>query len=203
MQTLNGSLGDDEVAEVVLNEGEYLSCDSVIYSIGVEPNLDLIKTTAIETNRGIIVDEQMKTSVDDVYAAGDVTECNGEVEGLWTRALEQGKVAGANMAASNSVYKKTLPVTIFNAFDVALFSIGLVDEKQCDVSISEEEDGIYTRVFIKDKKIVGVISLEGVAASIPYKTAIEQEVSLEGLDLEHISLSQLMNEVKERQAVLV
>ena len=53
-------------------------------------------------------------------------------------------------------------------------------------------------LFIKDHKIVGVISLEGVVASIPYKTAIERQVSLVGLDLNNMSISDVMSAVKER-----
>ena len=124
----------------------------------------------------------METNIKDIYAAGDVTELNGEVAGLWNRAMDQGKIAGMNMAAANVAYQGTLPVAIFNAFNISLFSIGLVDESQCDMTMIEEEgDEKYTRVFIKDQKIVGVISLEGVVASIPYKTAIESQVSLAGL----------------------
>ena len=94
--------------------------------------------------------------------------------------MEQGKVAGKNMAAINTVsYQKTIPLTVFNAFDFTVFSIGLVDESQCDTTITEEDgDETYTRLFIKDHKIVGAISLEGVVASMPYKTAIENKVSL-------------------------
>ena len=80
--------------------------------------------------------------------------------------------------------------------------MGVVDEEQCDRTIVEESGSEkYTRVFIKDEKIVGVISLEGVLASVPYKTAIESEVSLAGIDLNHISVSELMSQLKEKQKV--
>lgn len=196
-------LGEEEVSEIVVNGSEFIGCDSVIYSIGVHPNIELVETTAIATNKGIIVDEWMQTNVEGIYAAGDVVEVNGEVEGLWGRAMEQGKVAGANMAGANTTYRKILPVTIFNAFHLALFSIGLVDENQCDHSIIEEDGNeSYTRLFIKDKKIVGVISLEGIAASLPYKAAIENQVTLEGIDLERTTVTELMNELNNRQAIL-
>lgn len=199
---LNASIkeivGDEQVNGIVLND-QLISCDSVIYSIGVVPNLDLVEDTVIQTNRGIIVNEKMETNIQDVYAAGDVTELNGEVEGLWTRAMDQGKVAGKNMAAVPEVYEKTTPFTVFNAFNVTLFSIGLVDETQCDTTIMDEDgDETYTRIFIKDEKIVGVISLEGIVASTPYKMAIEHQVSLNGISLDTVSVKELMSLVKER-----
>lgn len=199
---LNASLkkivGDDQVNGIVLND-QLISCDSVIYSIGVVPNLDLVEDTVIQSNRGIIVNEMMETNIEDVYAAGDVTELNGEVEGLWGRAMDQGKVAGKNMAAVHEVYEKTTPFTVFNAFNMSLFSIGMVDEGLCDTTImDEDEDEKYTRIFIKDEKIVGVISLEGIVASTPYKMAIEKKISLNGISLDTVSVKELMSFVKEK-----
>ena len=171
-----------------------------LYSIGVIPNIDLVKDTPIATNRGILVNDRMETSDEHVYAAGDVAEWNGEVAGLWTPAMDQGKVAGKNMVASSASYQKTIPSTVFNAFDFTLFSMGVVDEKQCDTTLVEEDsDGKYTRVFIKDQKMVGVITLEGVVASLAYKTAIENQVSLVGMEFSKMTIADLMNELKERQ----
>ncbi len=194
--------GEMEVEAIVFDNHE-LACDSVIYAIGVTPNIELVKNTKIAVNRGIIVNDQMQTNVEDVYAAGDVAEWNGEVVGLWNPAMDQGKVAGTNMAGFSSItYQRSIPSTIFNAFDFALFSIGLVDENQCDTTIVEEDETRkYTRVFIKDDKMVGVISLEGVVASLPYKAAIENEVSLKGIDLSHVTVCELMNELKKRQKI--
>ena len=201
--SVNQIIGANEVEGIVIGD-QTVPCESVIYSVGVVPNLDLVENTSIHTNRGILVNEKMETNMEDVYAAGDVTELNGEVAGLWGRAMDQGKIAGMNMAATNVDYQGTLPVAVFNAFDISLFSIGFVDGSQCDLTIIEEEgNDKYTRVFIKDDKIVGVISLDSVVASIPYKTAIEKQVTLNGLDLTNISINDLMNEVKDRLTVPV
>ncbi len=194
-------IGHDEVTGIVIS-GQTIPCESVIYSVGVVPNLDVVENTSIQTNRGIIVNEKMETNIEDIYAAGDVAELNGEVAGLWNRAMDQGKIAGMNMASAHVPYQGTLPVAIFNAFNISLFSIGLVDESQCDLSMIEEGTDKYTRIFIKDEKIVGVISLEGVVASIPYKTAIESEVSLAGLDLNNMTISDVMSTVKDRLATI-
>ena len=122
----------------IVISGQTIPCESVIYSVGVVPNLDVVENTSIQTNRGIIVNEKMETNIEDIYAAGDVAELNGEVAGLWNRAMDQGKIAGMNMASANTAYQGTLPVAIFNAFNISLFSIGLVDESQCDYTMIEE-----------------------------------------------------------------
>lgn len=194
-------LGGDEVEGIVLGN-QTISCDSVIYSIGVVPNIDLTENTPIHTSKGIIVNERMETNIKDVYAAGDVTELNGEVEGLWGPAMDQGKVAGKNMVSVVESYQKPTPFTMFNAFNLSLFSIGFIDESCCDTTIIEEDGAEkYTRVFIKENKMVGVISLGDIMASIPYKTAIESNVSLNGINLKDISIQDLMSEVKARRTI--
>lgn len=197
--SIDSILGEESVSGIKVNENYQINCDSIVYSIGVTPNTTLVHDTAIKLNRGIVVDEKMRTNIESVYAAGDVAEINDEIEGLWATAMEQGRVAGSNMVSKTAIYKKEIPTTIFNAFNVSLFSIGSVNEEQCDTTIVEE-DGMekYTRLFIKNNKIVGVISLEGIAASIPYKSAIEKQVSLEGIDLINTNISEIMSKLKEK-----
>ncbi|PFL71878.1 NAD(P)/FAD-dependent oxidoreductase [Bacillus anthracis] len=197
--SIDSILGKESVTGIKMNDNSQINCDSIVYSIGVTPNTKLVHDTAIKLNRGIVVDKEMRTNIDSVYAAGDVAEVNNEIEGLWGTALEQGRVAGSNMVSKTAIYKKEIPTTIFNAFNVSLFSIGVVNEEQCDATIVEEDGKEkYTRLFIKDNKIVGVISVEGVAASISYKSAIEKHVSLEGIDLLNTNISEIMNKLKEK-----
>lgn len=194
-------IGEEAVEGIQVNDTIW-PCDSVIYSIGVIPNLELVANTPVATRQGIIVNDYMETNIPDVYAAGDVTEWKGTVEGLWDRAMDQGKAAGKNMALHGTeVYRKTIPLTVFNAFDLALFSMGFVDEAQCDHTLVEEDaTGKYTRLFIANQTIVGVVSFESVIAAAPYKTAIESQVSLAGLDLNDLSIQEVMAEVKLRLA---
>ncbi len=191
--------GGNEVTAVMIKDNGLISCDSVLYSIGVIPNIEIIDSNKIKVNRGILVDDQMKTNVEDVYAAGDVAEFQGEVTGLWGSAMEQGTVAGTNMVNGNTAYKKILPTTIFHAFEIELFSIGLVDESRCDNTITEEDGSLkYIKLFIKDNRIVGIIALGDVSKSAPYTQAIENQISLEGIDLDGISVSRLMDEINIR-----
>ena len=59
----------------------------------------------------------------------------GIVAGLWQPAMDQGKVAGKNMASSSAEYQQTIPSTVFNAFGFSCFSIGLVNENECDTTL--------------------------------------------------------------------
>lgn len=197
-------VGEESVTGIMVNN-EVIPCDSVAYAIGVIPNLDLVLDIAIETNRGIVVNDQMETSGTDIYAAGDVTEWRSIVDGLWDCAMEQGKIAGHNMASTEARdYQRVIPLTVFNAFDLPMFTMGVVDESQCDMTmIEEDETGKYTRLFIKNNQIVGVISLESVVAAQPYKAAIDSQASVEGLALHQLTIQEVMRAIKDRECTTV
>ena len=191
-------LGSHKVEAISINNNKVLPCDSVIYSIGMIPNTEIVKGTSIKINKGIIVNENMETSIKGIYAAGDVAEFKDNIEGLWIKATEQGGVAGANMAGEDVSYKTSVPVTVFNGFNISLFSMGDVNEGSYDNSIKEEIDKKYIRVFIKDSKIVGAISIGDITISKTFKLFIEKEVSLEGIDLNTITIKELILELEKR-----
>ncbi|MCL6602563.1 MAG: FAD-dependent oxidoreductase [Paenibacillus sp.] len=196
-QGVHRIVGTDTVQGVELEDSTLVPCEHVVYSIGIIPNTDLAHKANILVQSGIVVNENMETSTAHVYAAGDAAEYLGRVEGLWGGAIDQGKIAGTNMTGNPIAYQRAVPVTLFNAFETPLFSIGMVDEQQCN-TITHEDGELYTRIFIKEDSIVGVISFEGAAASLSYKTAIENKISLEGMDLAHSSLEEIMTEVMKR-----
>lgn len=190
--------GTEYVTGITLHDQSHFSCDHVVYSIGIVPNTELVSGSSIQVQQGIIVNEQMQTNDPHVYAAGDVAEVNGHVEGLWGGAIEQGRIAGSNMVANLTAYRRAVPVTLFNAFGISLFSLGNVDEQYCDTVVSGEENGAYTRVYVKDNTMIGAISWQGAAASLGYKTAVEQGIPLMGVDVNGSSIVEIMAEVQTR-----
>lgn len=191
-------LGSKKVEAVSINERHVIPCDSVIYSIGMIPNTEIVEGTKIKINKGVMVNESMETSIKDVYAAGDVADFKGNIEGLWMKATEQGTVAGSNMAGDNVIYKIAVPVTVFNAFNISLFSMGEVNEGSYDTSVKEEMDDKYIKVFIKDNRIVGAISIGDISISRTFKTSIEERLSLEGIKLNTITIKNLILELQNR-----
>lgn len=190
--------GTEYVTGITLHDQSHFSCDHVVYSIGIVPNTKLVSGSNIQVRQGIIVNEQMQTNDPHVYAAGDVAEINGHVEGLWGGAIEQGRIAGSNMVANLTAYRRAVPVTLFTAFGISLFSIGNVDEQCCDTAVSGDDNGAYTRIYVKDNTMIGAISWQGAAASLGYKTAVEYGISLEGIDVNGSSIEEIMAEVQTR-----
>ncbi len=189
--------GGSEVEGFITKEGKNTKCDMVIYSVGIKPNIDILKGTKIKTNKGVIINEKMNTSVKDVYAAGDIAEFNSEVYGLWSIAIEQGKTAGYNMVGENSIYKHIIPVTTLNAFSISLFSMGEIDEeKATNILVEESENNQYQKIFINNNKVIGAIVVGDIKKSPILKTAIEKEIDLRDVDIKNITIDELMKIIK-------
>ncbi len=95
-----------------------LDCQMVAFAIGIKPRLDLAIQAGINTQRGVIVDEGLHTSQADIFAAGDVAQVYDRLSGeylldsLWRPAVEQGWIAGLNMAGGNYSYEKKYPFNV-------------------------------------------------------------------------------------------
>jgi NADPH-dependent 2,4-dienoyl-CoA reductase/sulfur reductase-like enzyme len=92
--------------QVELSDGSAVHADLVVVATGVRPNLDFIKPGHVERDVGLVVDDYLRTSAPDLFAAGDVAEAPNlltgrpEIVGLWANACLQGRTAGRNMAAA-------------------------------------------------------------------------------------------------------
>ncbi len=150
-------LGDGAVTGIRLNGERKLESEAVLVSSGIRPNLDLVRDTEIEYNRGIIVDKHLKTNIDNIYAAGDVVEIDGMVLGLWTAGNEQGKIAGANMAGKELEYNQPKIFTTLKIGNIELFSAGIIDDFDRVHEYKDDERDIHHKLFTRDNKIVGAI----------------------------------------------
>lgn len=158
-----------KVRAVKLNNGEEIPADLVIVAVGVRPNLELVKSTSIAVNKGILVDEHMETSLKGIYAAGDVAEgfdivINARRPILtWSNGSAQGKIAGANMAGNKIDFQGGLAQNTVKHFDVSFASAGLHTplEGQDYKIISElsQDRKFYKKLVIKDNKVVGLIGI--------------------------------------------
>ncbi len=149
--------GDNEVQKVVLGDGTEIETDFVLLSTGVRSNLALVDGLAIETNRGIIVDNQLRTTVNDIYAAGDVAEHEGRVYGIWPPSMEQGKLAGQNMAGKEVEFTGFLTSHTLKVAGINVVSIGELNESE---EFTEEillNGTTYVKVIKDNDKIIGAI----------------------------------------------
>jgi len=151
--------GDGQVQEVLLEGGERLPAEMVIISAGVRPNLDLADALGVAHDKGIQVDERMRTNQEGIYAAGDVAEFQGMPYGIWTAAMEQGKIAGDNMAGGDMRYKGTVMANTLKVVGIDLASAGNIDaENEFEAKVVEDGD-VYKKIVLEENHIIGCIML--------------------------------------------
>ncbi|MDW8802983.1 FAD-dependent oxidoreductase [Clostridium sp. A1-XYC3] len=191
------SVRESGVEGFITNKGEFISCDMVTYSIGVRPNVALLKETDIKVNRGVIVNEKMETNIPDIYAAGDIAEFDGKVYGLWNIAISQGTTAGNNIVGRDSSYKYVSPITTMNAFGLSLFSMGTIEEdKATDILVEDNDTKNYKKVFIKNNRVIGAVVIGDTKISTTLKRAIENELDLGSINFKNVYIDQLIERIK-------
>jgi NAD(P)H-nitrite reductase large subunit len=166
---------------VVLQDGRSFDADLIIVSAGVKASTELAKQLGVTLGRAIIVDETMRTSVPDVFAAGDCAEFKGINYAIWPQALDQGKVAGANAAGDELVYQTIVPAVSMHALDTPLYAIGDPgkDPNRTYTQFESEDGLISSRYFFSEDVLVGGVLFGNIDQSIALMEGIEQKQSKE------------------------
>jgi nitrite reductase (NADH) large subunit len=146
---------------VVLEGGPELPAHLVLISAGVRPELTLAQTLKLAVDKGIKVDDHLFTGLKGVYAAGDPIEHRGRFYGIWPASMEQGRVAGANMAGQERTYAGTVPSNSLKVVGIDLLAAGELDAegKMESAVVKDEARKIYRKLVLKDHCIVGAMFL--------------------------------------------
>jgi len=156
------------VVEVRTKAGLELPSDIFVMSIGVEPNIEFLRKSTLETQEGIIVDRSLRTSLPEVFAAGDCVELRGpsgetRVEKVWYTAKAQGRIAGANLAGGNESYQSHLWFNSAKFFDQEYQIYGdvpVLDREGERHFLAELSKGdVLFRVVERDGRVIGMSSM--------------------------------------------
>ncbi len=166
--------GTERCEGVLLANGERLPADLVVITAGVKPHLGLAKQAGLEVDKGVKVNNRMQTSDTSIYAAGDVTEHNGVVYGLWNASQYQGKAAGMNIAGKETQFGGIPRSSFLKALDIDIFSIGeFIPVDASYHQYEKESEGSYYCLLLKDGKMAGGIVIGDKAVSMKIKKAVE------------------------------
>ncbi len=167
-----------------LNSGSKVDFDILVVAVGVRPNISLISDIGGETNRGIVTDEYMRTSIDGIYAAGDCTESydvscgQRRVLALLPNAYRQGECAGINMAGGEKKFDRAIPMNAIGFFGLHMITAGSYTGE-----IHENiGDGSLKKLFYDDDQLRGYILVGDVEKAGIYTSLIQNRVSLDDVD---------------------
>ena len=167
-----------------LKSGKTVAFDLLVLAVGVRPNVQLAKEIGCEVHKGIVVDDHCRTSLPDIYAAGDCTESNDITAGqyrvlaLLPNAYMQGETAGIDMAGGEHLYNKAIPMNAIGFFGLHMITAGNYDGE----AYIEKKDGAYKKLVSKDNRLKGYILIGDVARAGIYTSLIRDTTPLSSID---------------------
>jgi len=166
--TVKEIIGNGNVKSIRLADGKRLDVQLVIVAIGVVPNIEPFRESSLHIEKGIVVNERMETNINDVYAAGDVTEAydkilkNYRTIPIWPNAYYQGKVAGNQMVGNDNYrYEGGFMMNSVEVANIPTISIGMIKPPTQDayevIKRYDRGSNIYRKIILKDNLIVGAL----------------------------------------------
>jgi NAD(P)H-nitrite reductase large subunit len=183
--------------------GENVACHILAVAIGVRPRMELARQAGLTVDRGVVVNALLQTSAADVFAAGDVAQVHDPTSGcptldvLWSTALAQGQVAGANMTGANLAYVKSVPFNVTQLAGLKVTIIGAVGKGKDDdlVTIARgdseawrllpktwvttaQDDVNRVRLLVGERRIVGALIMGDQTWSRPLQRLITAKADI-------------------------
>ncbi len=174
-----------------LADGSELEADLLLVATGVAPVTDFLLGSGVETERGVLVDAQMRTNVANIWAAGDVAQARGFftseriINGILPDAVDQGRIAGMAMAEDPGAmdYAGGVPLNTYSFFGQQALSVGVHEsaldpagvevKKQIDVA-----ENRYLKIVLKDRRLAGIFGVNSA-----FDPGIMWELILRAIDL--------------------
>jgi len=175
--------GAGEKAKIVLKNGNAIDADMLVVGTGVRSRMDFFTNVTPQMEEGILVDDMMRSSVENVWAAGDVAQAldffsgKKELNAILPDAFEQGKIAGASMAGNPEAlaaveglckeegfcYNGGVSMNTFNFYGNRSFAVGqslIEDDKDYVIDVHADVDSCFYQKFVfKGNYLVGAIGI--------------------------------------------
>ncbi len=193
-QTLRSVARQGDGCIATLADGRTIAADLLLVCTGVKPNIGFLDGSGLELDAGVLVDDFMRTSVPNIWAAGDVAQARGfwgghVVNGILPNAVEQGRIAGLGMAEDADVkpFAGAVPLNTYSFFGQQAISVGR-GGAGAGFDIEENSDaGVYRRIVLKDGQLVGIATINDfVDAGIMWQL-IRRRIDLSSVKAEFIA----------------
>lgn len=156
-------------ARLTLENGTTLDADLLLVATGVRPELGYLNGSGVATDRGILVDDTMRTNVDNVFAAGDCAQARGFftdtpiMNAILPDATVQGRVAGMAMAGDPGIkpYDGGVPLNTYHFFGRHAISVGssAVPDGAEERTRFDAETGRYLKAIFQDGRLTGIFGV--------------------------------------------
>jgi len=180
-----------KAVRVTTDGGATLDADLLLVAAGVAPVTDYLAGSGVDIDRGILVDDSMRSSVDGIWAAGDVAQAKGfydgkkTLNGILPEAVEQGRIAGMAMAGDPAAkpYQGGVPLNTYTFFGQQAVSVGSqeVDIIGGEVVRKEADAKHYLKIVMQDNRLTGIFGI-----NVPFDPGVMWEIILRRIDLSSV-----------------
>lgn len=204
---LGDSVAEFQEDEALLKSGTVVGFDILVIAVGVRPNSSLVAEAGGETGRAILVDDHCRTSLEDVFAAGDCTEGFDMVSGerkvlaILPNAYMQGETAGSNMAGSEATFDKGMAMNAIGFFGMHIITAGTYRGEATAIGT---ETG-YKKLFVDGNRLSGYILIgDTIDRAGIYTSLVRNKTDLDTIDFDLVARQPMLMAFaqKERQQKL-
>jgi nitrite reductase (NADH) large subunit len=175
-----GLVGTQRVEAVALKDGRTLPADLVVVAVGIRPRTELAIAAGIKVNRGIVVDDNLETSMPGIFSIGECAEHRGRCYGLVEPAYEQARVLARRLAGENISYAGSILATNLKVSGVSVFSAGdfLGAPGTDQIVLCDPGLGTYKKLVIADDRLAGAVLFGDTADGLWYLDLIRSGQSI-------------------------
>lgn len=153
-------LGAGEVSGLRFKGGGETTAGMAIIAAGVRPSLGILKDAGLAVERGVIVDDTLRTSRPEIFAAGDGIQHQGKIYGIIPASFDQARAAAYNILGEMKKYEGTIPSNTLKVVGLSVTSVGLVNPEAGgyeEVRRHDKEAGVYKKIVLQEGALVGAI----------------------------------------------
>jgi ferredoxin-nitrate reductase len=175
---------DDGRLAVLFRSGKGIVVDALVYAVGTVLNTEYAQLAGLETARGIIVDDHLRTSDANIFAIGEIAEHRGRTFGITAAAEKQAEVLSHYLNGDvQSTYEGTALMNILKLEGLDLCSVGMAevppDEKGYEeILFVDRTLRYYKKCIIKDDRLVGAILIGDKTEFAEFRELIEERIEL-------------------------
>jgi phenylglyoxylate dehydrogenase epsilon subunit len=174
----------EQGARVTTDGGAALDADLLLVAAGVAPVTDYLAGSGVAVDRGVLVDDSMRASVDGIWAAGDVAQARGfysgekTLNGILPSAVEQGRIADMAMAGGPALkpWPGGVPLNTYTFFGQQAVSVG--SQEAGEVVRKEADAKHYLKIVMQDNRLTGIFGI-----NVPFDPGVMWELILRRIDL--------------------
>jgi len=176
-------LGHEKLTGLKMKSGRYIECNALIYAVGTVPNTELAKEAGLQCNRGVVVNEYLQTSHENIYAIGELAEFNQVLFGITAAAEHQAEVLSKYLGGDmSSYYEGSLSMNILKISGLNLCSIGTIetprDPEYEEVIFIDKSKRYYKKCIIHKDRLVGAILIGDKTEFAEFKDLIQNKIEL-------------------------